>query len=86
MCRRQCIQMLMVVLFLSIGFAQAQTSWTIYNRNFAVVRQPLLMDLKQGIGDYSITDITMHLEPDSVILRDPAGGEKTIAYRVHYSW
>jgi hypothetical protein len=68
---RKCAGML--VLFLAVGIAQAQTSLTIYNQNFAVVRQPVALDLKQGIGDFNITDITMHLEPDSVILRDPAG-------------
>jgi hypothetical protein len=73
MCLRKCIQMLTFVLFLSIGFVQAQTSVTVYNQNFAVVRQPLALDLKQGVGEFSITDITMQLEPDSVILRDPAG-------------
>jgi hypothetical protein len=62
-----------LAIFTAAGIAQAQTSLTIYNQNFAVVRQPLSLDLKQGVGDFSITDITMHLEPDSVILRDPAG-------------
>ena len=46
---------------------------TIYNQNFAVVRQDIPLDLKAGITSVRITDITMHLEPDSVILRDPAG-------------
>jgi len=73
MCLKKCFRMLAIVMFLFAGIAPAQTSLTIYNQNFAVVRQPLALDLKQGIGDFSITDITMHLEPDSVILRDPAG-------------
>jgi hypothetical protein len=73
MSSKQFIQMFTIVLLLSAGLAQAQTSLTIYNQNFAVVRQPLALDLKQGIGEFGITDITMQLEPDSVILRDPAG-------------
>ena len=50
-----------------------QPSLTIYNQNFAVVRQELPLDLKAGANEVQVTDITMHLEPDSVILRDPAG-------------
>ncbi len=48
-------------------------SLTIYNQNFAVVRQDIPLDLKAGSTSVRMTDITMHLEPDSVILRDPAG-------------
>jgi hypothetical protein len=51
----------------------AQPSLTIYNQNFAVVRQELPLDLKAGINNVRVSDITMHLEPDSVILRDPTG-------------
>jgi hypothetical protein len=42
---------------------------TIYNQRFAVVRQKLPLDLKAGLNHLQITDITAHLEPDSVILR-----------------
>jgi hypothetical protein len=56
-------------------FAQQtpQPSLTIYNQNFAVVRQDLPLDLKSGENQVNVSDITMHLEPDSVILRDPTG-------------
>ena len=55
-------------------FAQSpQSSLTIYNENFAVVRQDLPLDLKSGENQVNVNDITMHLEPDSVILRDPTG-------------
>jgi len=50
-----------------------QPSLTIYNQNFAVVRQELPLSLKAGLNNVQVTDITMHLEPDSVILRDPTG-------------
>src|SRR5438309_6635608 len=50
-----------------------QPSLTIYNQNFAVVRQELPLNLKAGPNKIQLTDITMHLEPDSVILRDPSG-------------
>ena len=51
----------------------SQPSLTIYNQNFAVVRQELPLELKSGTNSVRVTDITMHLERDSVILRDPAG-------------
>ncbi len=51
----------------------SQPSLTIYNQDFAVVRQELPLDLKSGENQINVSDITMHLEPDSVILRDPSG-------------
>jgi hypothetical protein len=42
---------------------------TIYNQQFAVVRQKLPLDLRSGVNHVHVTDITAHLEPDSVILR-----------------
>jgi hypothetical protein len=55
-------------------YAQAsQTSLTIYNQDFAVVRQDIPLDLKSGENQLNINDITMHLEPDSIVLRDPTG-------------
>jgi hypothetical protein len=47
---------------------------TIYNQQFAVVRQNIPLDLKAGRNHVDVTDITGHLEPDSVILRslDPS--------------
>jgi hypothetical protein len=46
---------------------------TIYNQNFAVVRDSIHLDLKAGVNDVSYNGATMHLEPDSVVLRDPTG-------------
>ena len=46
---------------------------TIYNQNFAVVRQTVPLDLKAGVNHVAVSDITYHLEPDSVVLRDPSG-------------
>jgi len=42
---------------------------TIYNQQFAVVRHGLALDLKPGQNHVEVTDITGHLEPDSVFLR-----------------
>src|ERR1700692_252307 len=51
----------------------ADPALTIYNQNFAVVRDTVPLDLKQGVNDVSFVDTTAHLEPDSVILRDASG-------------
>src|ERR1700733_11666520 len=56
-----------------LGQESSQPSLTIYNQDFAVVRQELPLDLKSGENQVKVNDITMHLEPDSVILRDPTG-------------
>src|SRR2546423_15365535 len=51
----------------------SQPALTIYNQNFAVVRDIVPLDLKQGVNNVRFTETTAHLEPDSVILRDPSG-------------
>lgn len=54
------------------GFAWA-TGLTIYNQNFAVIREVIPLDLKAGINEMKYDGATLLLEPDSVILRDRAG-------------
>ena len=51
----------------------ADPAITIYNQDFGVVREIIPLQLKQGINEISFNDTTAHLEPDSVILRDPKG-------------
>jgi len=53
--------------------ASSPASLTIYNQDFAVVRQTLPLTLKNGENDLNFDDVTEQVEPDSVILRDPAG-------------
>ena len=61
----------------STCFAQVETvkppSLTIYNQNFAVVRETLGLDLKEGVTSVRFADTTAHAETDSVMLRDPSG-------------
>ena len=52
----------------------AEPSLTIYNQNFAVVRDSVPLELKEGVNTVRFTETTAHLEPDSVILRDPKSG------------
>src|SRR5258708_39255158 len=78
------INVLLAFVFLTSILAPAQTAGsqpsgepetavTIYNANFAVVRQNLKLDLQSGINQTTYSGITAQLEPDSVVLRDPAG-------------
>lgn len=68
-----------VVLILAVaqlGYAQQNqasgTALTIYNNDLAVVRTSVDLDLKQGANEVTTTKVTSQLEPDSVVLRDPA--------------
>jgi hypothetical protein len=77
-----CILLFVSSLLFTPAIAQDKTSsghddaaaLTIYNQSFAVVRQTLPLDLKGGANQLEITNITSHLEPDSVILRDLNSG------------
>jgi len=77
-----CILLFVSSLLFTSAIAQDKTSsghddaaaLTIYNQSFAVVRQTLPLDLKGGANQLEITNITSHLEPDSVILRDLNSG------------
>lgn len=71
--RVQLCRCVAIVVLMGTMMALAEPTVTIYNQNFAVVRDQLALDLKQGVNEVRVTDITAHLEPDSVILRDPAG-------------
>jgi len=53
--------------------ARGEPALTIYNQNFAVVRDTVPLDLKKGVNTVRFSNTTAHLEPDSVILRDPTG-------------
>jgi len=69
---------LAAVLLLALA-AAAQTdsgkgnALTIYNQNFAVVRQVVALDLQAGVNRIRFTEATAMLEPESVILRDLSG-------------
>jgi len=58
---------------LSTLVAGAEPALTIYNQNFAVVRDTVPLDLKSGANAVVYSGATAQVEPDSVILRDPAG-------------
>src|SRR5450432_3224737 len=51
----------------------SQPALTIYNQNFFVAREHLRLELKPGVNRVEYAGISAHVEPDSVMLRDPAG-------------
>ena len=62
------------LLFAAALSASAQPALTIYNQNFAVVRDSVPLDLIEGVNTIRYAGATAQVEPDSVILRDPSGG------------
>ena len=62
----------------------AEPALTIYNQDFAVVRDTVPLDLKSGVNNVRYADATMRVEPDSVILRDPAGKHSLQIWEQNY--
>jgi hypothetical protein len=60
---------LLFFLVLAVATAQAQTQLTVYNDNFAAVKETRKLALSRGENEIRVTDITAHLEPESVIVR-----------------
>src|SRR2546422_428877 len=67
------IPSLVFLLAVAVSAAGAQPALTIYNQNFAVVRERVPLDLKAGETTVTFAGATLQLEADSVVLRDPAG-------------
>ena len=51
----------------------AQPSLTVYNQNFAVVRDSVDLHLIPGVNEVRFSGVTAAVEPESVTLRDPSG-------------
>src|SRR5579864_6897796 len=66
------IRMSLCACFAAVGFG-ADPALTIYNQNFAVIRETLPLDLKSGNNTLRFWGATAQVEPVSVILRDPTG-------------
>ena len=62
-----------ILLALTAPLAHAAPGLTLYNQNFAVVRDTLPLDLPSGTSELVFDGATRLLEPDSVILRDASG-------------
>src|ERR1700733_11418337 len=62
-----------ILLSAAFALAAADPALTLYNQNFAIVRETVALNLRPGVNRLRQTGLTAFLEPDSVILRDPAG-------------
>jgi len=74
---------LLCVGFTVVAFA-ADPALTIYNQDFAVFRETLPLDLHAGSNTVRFSDATAHLEPESVILRDPSGKHALVVLEQNY--
>ena len=59
----------------------ADPALTIYNQNFAVIRETLPLDLKAGNNTVRFSGATAHVEPDSV-----ANRSLTVAALIGVTW
>ncbi|MGE5112550.1 MAG: DUF4139 domain-containing protein [Acidobacteriaceae bacterium] len=57
---------------------------TIYNASFAVVREVLPLNLGAGVNAIRFGGITAHVEPDSVMLRDPMEARQLQIWEQNY--
>ncbi|MDB6093071.1 MAG: hypothetical protein JWM32_633 [Verrucomicrobia bacterium] len=62
-----------LLLCAAASLASAESALTIYNQNFAVVRERVPLDLQAGLNTVTCSGVTVQAEPDSVVLRDPTG-------------
>jgi hypothetical protein len=62
----------------------APTAITIYNGGFGIVRETVPMRLQPGENRISFSGATAHIEPDSVMLRDPFGKREFQVFEQNY--
>jgi hypothetical protein len=74
----------MALVCLSAQLFAADPALTIYNRNFAVIREIIPLNLQAGRNAVSFTGVTGQLEPDSVVIRDPGNKQATQVIEQNY--
>ncbi len=67
------VSLLAALPLLCLSSLSAQPALTVYNQNFAVVRETVPLDLTMGVNAVTFDRATLQVEPDSVVLRDPSG-------------
>ncbi|MCX6928768.1 MAG: hypothetical protein NT154_36985 [Verrucomicrobia bacterium] len=67
------LQIVSLSYLLTVSGSASQPALTIYNQDFAVVRDTVPLNLKSGVNEVSFTGATAYLEPSSVVLRDSTG-------------
>jgi len=61
---------LLIACFPLITLAANGPQLTIYNDNFATVKEDRTLTLQEGVSEIRVTDMSRRLEPDSVLLRE----------------
>ena len=62
----------------------AEPALTVYNQQFAVVRETIPLDLKPGANRFEFEGATSQVEPESVVLRDPSGKRALVILEQNY--
>ena len=74
------VYLLVAFALAAVGTAVAEApAVTVYNQDFGVVRETITLELERGVCEAKYAGMTAHVEPDSVVLRDPKGKRK---YRI----
>ena len=82
--RSACLRAVAVHCCFSLTGLAADPALTIYNQDFAVVRETVPLQLTAGPNTVQFSGATFHLEPDSVILRDPASKQPLLILEQNY--
>lgn len=75
---------LIALLLGASGAWAADPALTVYNQNFAAVREQIPFDLQAGVTQVKFAGATEQVEASSVILRDPAGKLKFSVLEQNY--
>ncbi len=67
------IKIFSILSLFAVSTLSAGPALTVYNENFGVVRDSVPLNLEGGLNEVTFSGVTSSLEPESVLLRDPAG-------------
>jgi len=68
--RRECIFIFLAVFLVSGGvYGERQLGLTVYNGNFAMVKDQRALEFKSGVNEYRFTDVAATIDPASVRFR-----------------
>jgi hypothetical protein len=71
--RNRCVVVCLLLSAAAWAQQSSAPSLSIYNQDFAVVREFVPMQLNAGVNQVNFEGITSFVEPSSVVLRDPTG-------------
>jgi len=81
-----CLIFLVLCLF-NLAFAEEEgVSLTIYNQNFALVRDKRFLDLEKGVSNIRFTDIASQIEPTSVHFKSLTAPDSCVIQEQNYEY